>query len=389
MGAATTSSAAHAGSPFEILHIVGDGNPGGATTIVLELALELKRQGIIVRIASDIDSHITREARNNGVPVLEANFDSRWNTPGIRVALAKHVRSYPNTIIHAHGCRAGLPAAMLPAWHHCGLVYTVHGFHFRYKPAGIRHLAKVAERYVIRRASTTAFVSRNDARIAREHRLITDADRFQVIRNGSRAANLESRSTTDSAEFDIAFLGRLVAVKNVMLLPEILVAMRPMRPSLCVIGSGDNEEALRRAVNEAALGDQVTFMGALPHSEAMAYLRRSRAMILPSRWEGMPVSAIEAMHHGVPVVASDVGGTTEVVIDGYTGYLVEVDNVTGYAARLNQILSDPELRQSLSRRAVERALTEFSIERQLAEYVDLYFSVAASRLSGELMNYVA
>jgi glycosyltransferase involved in cell wall biosynthesis len=277
---------------------------------------------------------------------------------------------------------------MVPGSLYRALVYTIHGFHFRYKKSGIRHLAKLAEWYTIHQAACTIFVSGSDARTARNYKIITEKDVFKIIRNGSRREDIPAGSAA-GLHFDIIFLGRLVAVKNVLLLPEILLALRPMRPSLCVIGGGECDGALRRRTIEAGLSDQVSFLGPLPHAEAMAYLRRSRVMILPSRWEGMPVSAIEAMHCGVPVVASKVEGTAEVVADGDTGYLVETDDVAGYAGCLHRILSDATLRSMLSRHAIARARAEFSVERQLLAHVDLYTEIAAAPTSGVRRRYHA
>jgi glycosyltransferase involved in cell wall biosynthesis len=359
------------GSSANVLQLVADGNAGGATTVVLDLALELRRREITVTIASNAGSYLIKTAKESGIPVLELDFTSRLKTSGVAAALTRHVRDVATSVIHAHGCRAGLPAAMTTNALGVALIYTVHGFHFRGKPIGVRHLAKTAERHVMNRAATTVFVSRHDARVADEEKLIAEGVRFQIIRNGSQIPQTELTQTAGRI-FDIAFVGRVVPVKNVLALPRILAALRPMQPTLCIIGGGESEAALRAACREAGVADQVTFLGTLPHTQALSYLRRSRVMILPSRSEGMPVSAIEAMHHGVPVVASRVGGTPEVVVDGQTGYLVEVDNIAGYALCLRKLLSNEGLRRSFSEDAIARARKEFSLERQLAEYVDLY-----------------
>jgi glycosyltransferase involved in cell wall biosynthesis len=363
------------GPGVAVLQLVGDGNPGGATTVVLDLATELLRQEVPVTIASAAGSYLITTAVKNRIPVLELDFSSRLKTSAIAAALAGHVRRSSNTVIHAHGCRAGLPAAMVAEALGTALIYTVHGFHFRLKIPGARHLAKAAERYVMRRSAATVFVSGHDARIAAEQKLMNGGARFEIIRNGSRTAEQEPTPAGETV-FDIAFVGRLVAVKNVLVLPRILTALRPMQPTLCIIGAGESEAALRRAIRQAGVADQVTFTGALPHAEALSYLHRSRVLILPSLWEGMPVSAIEAMHRGVPVVASRVGGTPEVVVDGQTGYLVEVDDIAGYALCLRELLSDETLRRSFGQCATMRAQKEFSLERQLAEYLDLYSRTA-------------
>ena len=88
---------------------------------------------------------------------------------------------------------------------------------------------------------------------------------------------------------------------------------------------------MRAQVGRARLSGQVSFLGEQLHSEALRYLARAKLMLLPSRWEGLPVSVIEAMHRGIPVVASNVRGTNELVIDGETGFLVPVNDVRAFA----------------------------------------------------------
>jgi glycosyltransferase involved in cell wall biosynthesis len=367
---------------MQVLQVIGDGKPGGGSTMVLSLARGLAQQGVSVAIASQNDSYIIHEASKSHIPVLELDFSKRRGTAGVTLALQHHLRASPPTIVHAHGARAGLPVAMLPRSSRVAMAYTVHGFHYRHKAAVVRHLAKAAERFCIRRAFAAVFVSANDARIAEEDGLTGGGNRWQIIRNGCPAA--QPGRTPASCQFDIVYLGRLVAMKNVGILPRILLALRPARPTLCVIGGGECEAELRRCVIDAGLAAQVTFLGAQPHTSALSYLSRARVMVLPSRWEGLPMSVLEAMHRGIPVVASNVGGTNELVVDGHTGYLVETDDVAAYAARIKPLLADENLRHAMGERARARARAEFSVERQVAVYGDLYSRLSDAYAWGSL-----
>ena len=118
--------------------------------------------------------------------------------------------------------------------------------------------------------------------------------------------------------------------------------------------------------------EQVTFLGALEHADALAALAQARVMLLPSLWEGLPVSVLEAMHRGIPVVASNVPGTDELVIDGRTGYLVPTQDAQAYAERIARLLADAPLRARLGAEAIVRAREHFSIDGQLAAHAALY-----------------
>ena len=109
------------------------------------------------------------------------------------------------------------------------------------------------------------------------------------------------------------------------------------------------------------------------------YLARAKLMLLPSRWEGLPVSVIEAMHRGVPVVASNVRGTNELVIDEETGFLVPADDVRAFADRVGRLLLDDRLRVGMGARAIARARSEFSLARQIEAYAAVYERAVLAR----------
>src|SRR5215471_2368190 len=166
---------------LEVLQVIGDGNPGGGTTAVLSLSEELSRRGVSVTIASQRSSHIIGQARKRGLRTLELEFAKRSHSRRIAHSFANYLRMCPPTVVHAHGARAGLPVAMLPQSVARSLVYTVHGFHYRQKPPGVRQVARMVERFCIGRSNVTVFVSNGDAQIARQERLIAAENRCQII----------------------------------------------------------------------------------------------------------------------------------------------------------------------------------------------------------------
>ena len=227
----------------------------------------------------------------------------------------------------------------------------------------------------MQRASATIFVSSNDASTARKARLLPKRAASEVIYNGAEPVEQE----TERPLFDVVFLGRLHFQKNPAILPQIVAALAPLRPSLGVIGSGELEGTVRAQVERAGLSGQVSFLGEQSHSEALRYLARAKLMLLPSRWEGLPVSVIEAMHRGVPVVASNVRGTNELVFDEETGFLVPADDVRAFADRVGRLLLDDRLRVGMGARAIARARSEFSLARQIEAYAAVYERAVLAR----------
>ena len=347
---------------------MGDGVAGGGTSVVLQLAAGLQHWGAKVTVAGPDGSYLLAHAAAAGHAVLGLDFSNRLKTFSVACAVATHLRRHGPSLVHAHGARAGLAAALLPSFSRRALVYTVHGLHYRYKRFGIRHLAMAAERVCMQRATMTLFVSSHDASLARSARLLPRGAASDVIFNGSMPAE----PAEGELQFDLVYLGRLQRIKNPLILLEILERLAPLRPSLGIIGSGELEPELRAQCQAAGLLGQVTFLGELPHPEAMRLLARGRIMVLPSLGEGLPVSVIEAMHRGIAVVASDIPGTDEVVVDGETGFLVPRTNAAAYADRIGRLLSDEGARRRMGARALNRARTFFSFETQLESHIALY-----------------
>ena len=171
---------------------------------------------------------------------------------------------------------------------------------------------------------------------------------------------------------DIAFLGRLEPQKNPLIIADILAALRPLRPTMCIVGGGSLEQELRFRITSLGLAGQITWCGPLEHKKALAQVARARLLLLPSAWEGMPISLIEAMHLGLPAVASDIPGNDEVVRDGETGYLVPANDVAAYAVRLRLLLANDALVASMSQAAIERSASRFSFEEHVRRHIELY-----------------
>ena len=172
---------------------------------------------------------------------------------------------------------------------------------------------------------------------------------------------------TPKERFQVLFLGVLIPRKGVQ---DILEAARLLKESgrigslhFVIAGTGEEEERLRETARTFALQDAVTFAGWAEGEEKEKLLCTSQALVLPSRREGLPVAVLEALAHGLPVIASDVGDTAEAVRDGETGYLIAPGDVQMLAQRLLDLSSDPVRYERMSRAARRLAETEFSEER--------------------------
>jgi glycosyltransferase involved in cell wall biosynthesis len=259
------------------------------------------------------------------------------------------------------------------------LVYTVHGFHYLAKPPGAFHLGRAAEAFCMRQADCTNFVSDGDRGIAQVHGLLGKARSHRTIKN---AVTVEPGLGNAPKRHDIGFLGRLTYQKNPLVLVDILQALRPLKPTLCVIGGGVLEAELAARVAAAGLAGQVTITGEQGRADALRLAATCRTLLLPSRWEGHPIALIEAMHLGLPVVASDVAGNNEIVIPGETGFLAPLDDAGAYAAHLARLLGDPGLARQFSANALQRVARDYSTSKMVGEHMAMYGLAPQSDTAG-------
>ncbi len=185
---------------------------------------------------------------------------------------------------------------------------------------------------------------------------------------GARAA---ARGRLGAGErFVLLTVAHLIPDKGV---DVVIRAVRetPDRVHLWVAGEGAERDRLESLARELGLGQRVRFLGL--RGEVEPYMQAADCLVCPSLWaEAAGLVNIEAQACGLPVLASDVGGIPEYVLDGRTGFLFPPGGHTQLAERIRLLASDPELCRTLGQRARAWAVEQFSAEARLEQYLDLY-----------------
>ncbi len=195
-------------------------------------------------------------------------------------------------------------------------------------------------------------------------------EKISVIRCGIDLDFFEMQPTREADPPRVLFVGRLDPVKgvSVLLAAVRLLVERGVRFEVDIVGSGSIEDALR---HEAADLPQVTFLGEQPPSEVRSALVRAQVFCLPSFDEGIPVSIMEAMAVGTPVVATAVAGVPELAVDGETALVVPAGNEVALADALERILADRDLAARLTRSGRQRVEERHDAVRTLPELLGL------------------
>lgn len=282
----------------------------------------------------------------------------RWSfVPQVRAALAAleeilAVAGRPD-VVHAHVFEAGLPALAIAARLRLPLVVTEH--HTGFCTGSLPRLAILKARTVFRRAARVLPVSAG----LREGLVASGVTaRFTVVPN---AIDLELFTPPPALEERVEdegrllFVGALIPRKNVAALLEAVARLAPARPALSVdvVGEGPERGALERLAGELGLGGRVRFHPFRPKAELAGLMRRARLLALPSHMETQGCVLLEAMACGTPVVATAVGGVTEVVTPD-VGRLVPPGDSAALAHAIDEVLSIPWRRELLATRVASR-----------------------------------
>ena len=175
----------------------------------------------------------------------------------------------------------------------------------------------------------------------------------------------------DRCDALVIHVSNLRAVKRVDVALDVFRLIRQrVRARFLIVGDGPVRADIERRVAEYGLGEDVSFAG--EQQDLVALLSIADLFLLPSAQESFGLAALEAMACEVPVVASNVGGLPEIVKDGVTGFVCAPDDVARMAERGVALITDPTLRMSITRRAVEMVRTRYCAQLVVPQYEDEY-----------------
>ena len=170
----------------------------------------------------------------------------------------------------------------------------------------------------------------------------------------------------------VAGVGRLNPQKNFALFLDIAAQLAPQFPDLhfLLAGDGPEEKMLREKAAALGISDRVTFSGYVADTR-LVYLAAD-VLLMPSRYEGLPMALLEAMAMGLPVVASQLDGIAEVIGDGREGFLVPSDNASLFVERTAALLQDADLSSRIAQNARAKIEASFSVERMTSAVEEIY-----------------
>jgi glycosyltransferase involved in cell wall biosynthesis len=202
-----------------------------------------------------------------------------------------------------------------------------------------------------------------------------EGKRIRVVHPGVDLDRFRWRESPRREREIIGFLGRLEPVKNPKLFLEIASQCkeRGFAGQFWLIGDGRLRNSIRDEIERRGLSEHVLMKPETSNVESL--LKELDILLVTSLSEGLPLSILEAMATGVPVIASRVGGVSEVVDDGRDGFLCDIDRPAEFVDRIMELLSDPNLKSSLALRALTIVARKFSLVNHLSNMGRVYYEL--------------
>lgn len=354
---------------LRVVHVAGQLDVGGMEKLLVEFARHADRERFALTFISlSSRGAVAKQIEACGWPVVALDCG-----PGRRVGiifrLARFFRRSQIDVVHTHNSRSllyGAPAARVARVGR--VVHTRHGQLYGASLADTR-----AFRWASWFTDQVVCVSDDSARLS----LIDGVTprRVRTIVNGVDPARFAFLGPADGST--VVAVGRLSPEKGFDTLVEAIALASAEYPSLRLelAGGGPCLPQLRRLADRLGIGDRVTFLGEV--SDVPAVLARAALFVLPSLTEGISLTLLEAMARGLPVVATSVGGTPEVVIDGETGRLAPPRAPAELARMIVSTLCDPEASRRMGLAGRRRVEDHFDVRKMVASYEQLYQGAGA------------
>lgn len=358
--------------------------PGGAENLVVMLGESLRDMGFAPVIACMESGWMTARAAEAGLPVVvlpqKPGLDPTW---GLR--FGRWLRHERIQLFHSHEFAMNVYGGAAARLVGVPTLATIHGRHW----VGEARRRVIAYR-VLRRLGMRIVAVAHDLASFLSERLSIPIDQIDVVRNGiplpepippserpdRRRAAREGLGLPCTGPILVS-VGSLFPVKDhanllraAAQLPEVHVA---------IAGEGGEESRLRELAAALEIRARVHFLGL--RDDVNEVLLAGDVFVLPSRSEGLPLALLEAMAIGLPVVATRVGGVSEVVEDGQSGFLVPPANPSALAAAVRSAFNSPDRCASMAQLAESRVRAEYSIDRMVEQYLALYAALSRGRVA--------
>lgn len=368
-----------------VVHLVHKYTVGGAESVLNSLCLFASPH-----IKNHVSSFTRPDPNTPLLPNDKCTLVSLDKKPGNDILLigrlGKYLKKYQTDIVHAQGWGTYIEGLLALKFINCRRSKFIFAFHGK-------TLSDVQDGFPFRRRLAQKWASYfTDAIIAPSKHMADDygrinwisPDKIRIIYNGidlnrfsGKFQDSKQKIGLQKGDFVIGFVGRLDPVKNLVGLVKIYKMFVDKVPlsnrsklRLLIVGAGQERENLNKITQDLGLSDQVVLFG--QSNNVPLCLSAMDVYIQPSFYEGHSITILEAMASGLPIISTDVGGTSEIITNGATGFLFDPNDYKRMAMKLLTFFQNAALREKIGRTGRKKIQEKFSVKRMVQEYEKLY-----------------
>ena len=357
---------------IKLLYIITKSDLGGAQANVYDLIANFSKDNE-VHLATGDSGPLTENVIELGVtvhilPNLTRNIQLFGDFNAVKKCISLIHQIKPD-IIHAHSSKAGVVSRIAGWICKVPVVFTAHGWGFTPgTPNKRRIVALIAEKLLAPLTAKLICVSENDRQLALSLG-VGSKNSLVTVRYG--IGNIPvSLANPALNPVRLIMVARFNEQKDQATLLKAISQLNDHSIHLDLVGSGPSWESCKDLAKSLAIEDQVSFLG--DRRDVPDLLAQFQIFILSTNYEGLPISILEAMRSGLPVVATSVNGIPEEVEHGKTGLLVPRQDVKALADALQTLIQSPEIRQQMGKAGRQKFEQEFTVDRMIAETKAIY-----------------
>jgi len=348
---------------------------GGSLIHVRDIAFFLQKQGQEVKVITGKEGIYNEILDQNEIPNCACNLlirKIRLYQDGKTIKKLKEIlQSEAPDLVSTHSSKAGILGRIACQLINIPCLFTAHGWAFaKGVPEPKRSIYRTLEVMAAPLANRIICVSEQDRQIGIAAGI--NPKRLTTIHNGMPDVSPKLRADPGrSNPVTIVMIARFDQQKDHATLLKAIQNLPGVKVNL--IGDGPLVEEVQHLTEQLSIKERVHFLGLA--SDVTSFLAEASIFTLISHWEGFPRTIIEAMRAGLPVVATDVGGVRESVLDGVTGFCVSRQNANILQEKLTLLVNNPDLRTKMGKAGRERYEREFTFEKMLNKTFSLYEKV--------------
>ncbi|WP_163833059.1 glycosyltransferase family 4 protein [Spartinivicinus ruber] len=346
---------------------------GGASVHLLDLAGYAIQQGYQVTVIVGGIGVFNQKANEKGITCISSKYLVRSIHPVKDVLaffeLKRLILSLAPDIVHLHSTKAGVIGRLVSRRLGIPAIFTAHGWAFTEGVSLFRaKLYQQVERLLSRLSSKIIAVSGYDKNLAVENK-VASTDHIEVVHNGvPNIAYKNIRHQQNSCK--LIMVARFDQPKNHKDLITAISQISDLPWQLELVGSGPLLSEVKQYTKKLGIEHRVIFSGEC-HDVAKR-ISQADVFLLISNWEGLPLTIIEAMRGRLPVIASNVGGVPELVIDNETGYLVDRKDINKIVATLSDLIQSKDKRVKFGELGYQRYLRFFTADQMYQKTFKIY-----------------